>query len=86
MPDIGVALYAAFGPATTPELWPNVAGGCTGIEPDLYDCPLSPTAVSCASNNAAGVRCYSPCKCTLYTWLVHAYVHVHYNGYSLHKN
>ena len=71
---IGVALNnSAFGPSTTPTQWNNVAGGCTGTETKLYDCPNGHT-VSCTSTYVAGVRCYSPSK--MNAWCANTIVHV----------
>ena len=51
-----------FGPATTDYLWTQVAGGCTGTEAILVNCPRLPTPVSCTGAYPAAVRCTSPCK------------------------
>ena len=58
-----------FGPATTDYLWTNVAGGCTGTEALLYNCPRLSTAVFCTGTNPAAVNCSSPCKGI--TYVVH---------------
>ena len=62
---IGMPLNnSAFGPAKSSIPWINVAGGCTGTEANLYDCPRGPSidSVSCTHTYVAGVRCYSPSK------------------------
>ena len=51
-----------FGPATSVYPWTNVAGGCSGTETRLFECPRLPTAVSCTGANPAAVNCSSACK------------------------
>ena len=57
---IGIPLSSSvFGPATNLSLWDDVAGGCTGTEKRLSDCPRGPASVTCRRTGVAGVRCYS---------------------------